>query len=50
MKNERYTDADKLKLAVSDYECCGFKVYYNKLPEIPKMEKGGKVLCQDEVL
>lgn len=29
LKNERYTDADKLKLAVSDYAGCGFKVYYN---------------------
>ena len=30
LKNERYTDIDDLKRVVSDYEGCGFKVYYNQ--------------------
>lgn len=29
LKNERYTDIADLKRVVSDYEGCGFKVYYN---------------------
>lgn len=40
LKNERYTDIADLKRVVSDYEGCGFKVYYNELTKIPKMEKG----------
>lgn len=30
LKNERYTDIADLKRVVSDYEGCGFKVYYNQ--------------------